>query len=175
MTAKISLFREIQSAEVDEAYRIYMEAFDWLKAKGVRQWLVPISKDKYLDRQQRGENFGLFIGGRVAAIVSLAWEVSPFWQDDVGTDAYWWLSMLAVPTELRSLKIGEQTVSEAENWLRGKGAKEMFLDCVDERGFLPSFYKRLGFDEVFRKSITYPSGNTFPMVLMKKTKLNQIA
>jgi ribosomal protein S18 acetylase RimI-like enzyme len=174
MTVMVSLFRGIQSAEVDEAYRIYMEAFDWLKAKGVRQWLVPIPKDKYLDRQQRGENFGLFIGGRVTAIVSLAWEVSPFWQNEVGAVAYWWLSMLAIATEFRGLKIGEQTVLEAENWLRGKGATEMFLDCVHERGFLPSFYKRLGYDEVFRKSITYPSGNTFPMVLMKKMNLNQM-
>jgi ribosomal protein S18 acetylase RimI-like enzyme len=174
MTTMISLFRGIQSAEVDEAYRIYMEAFDWLKAKGIRQWLVALPKDKYLDRQQRGENFALFIGGRVAAIVSLAWEVSPFWQKEVGADAYWWLSMLAVATEFRGVRIGEQTVIEAENWLRGKGATEMFLDCVDERGFLPSFYKRLGFDEVYRKSITYPSGNTFPMVLMRKMKLNQM-
>ncbi|MGD0915255.1 MAG: GNAT family N-acetyltransferase [Thermodesulfobacteriota bacterium] len=173
MTAMISLFREIQSAEVDEAYRIYIEAFDWLKAKGVRQWLVPLSKDKYLDRQQRGENFGLFIGARVGAIVSLAWEVSPYWQKEVGADAYWWLSTLAVATEFRGEKIAEQMVLEAENWLRGKGATEVFVDCVDERGFLPSFYKRLGFDEVCRKSITYPSGNTFPMVLMKKMKLNQ--
>jgi ribosomal protein S18 acetylase RimI-like enzyme len=172
MTAMVSLFRGIQSVEVDEAYHIYMGAFDWLKAKGVRQWLVPISKDKYLNRQQNGENFGLFMGGRVAAIVSLAWEVSPFWQKEVGAVAHWWLSMLAVATEFRGVKIGEKTVLEAENWLRGKGATEMFLDCVDERGFLPSFYKRLGFYEVFRKSITYPSGNTFPMVLMRKTKLN---
>ena len=169
----ISFFREIESAEVDEAYHISIEAFDWLKAKGVRQWLVPLPKDKYLGRQQRGENFGLFIGIRVVAIVSLTWEVSPYWQKEVGADAYWWLSMLAVATEFRGAKIGEQTVLEAENWLRGKGATGVFLDCVDEQGFLPSFYKRLGFDEVCRKSITYPSGNTFPMVLMRKMKLNQ--
>jgi hypothetical protein len=39
---------------------------------------------------------------------------------------------------------------------------------VDEKGFLPLYYGNLGYSVVARQEITYPSGNTFPMVLMRK-------
>jgi len=48
------------------------------------------------------------------------------------------------------------------------GVRDVYLDCVDAGGFLPAFYERLGFAKVCERSITYSSGNTFPMVLMKK-------
>jgi hypothetical protein len=56
---------------------------------------------------------------------------------------------------------------ECEAMIRDAGASEVFLDCVDT-GFLPRYYLSLGYEVLAQKDITYPSGNTFPMVLMKK-------
>jgi hypothetical protein len=47
------------------------------------------------------------------------------------------------------------------------GANEVFIDCVDG-GFLPPYYAGIGYEALGHKEITYPSGNTFPMVLMRK-------
>jgi ribosomal protein S18 acetylase RimI-like enzyme len=33
---------------------------------------------------------------------------------------------------------------------------------------MPAFYARLGFTEVLRMEVSYPSGNAFPMVVMRR-------
>ena len=72
MAMQSGYLRRLKQEEFDQAYAIYLDAFEWLKAKGVRQWLVPISKIAYQERHLRGENFGYFISGELCAIVSLA-------------------------------------------------------------------------------------------------------
>jgi ribosomal protein S18 acetylase RimI-like enzyme len=64
--------------------------------------------------------------------------------------------------------IGRKVVRAAEDYIRTLNGEEVFLDCVDEKGFLPLYYGSLGYSVVARQEITYPSGNTFPMVLMRK-------
>ena len=160
--------RRLQEEEFDHAYDIYLDAFEWLKAKGVRQWLVPISRTNYQERHIRGESFGYFISGELCAIVSLANMPTKYWAAQLGEVPQWWISLLAVSTSRRGMGIGRETVRAAEDYVRILNGKEVFLDCVDEKGFLPLYYGSLGYSVVARQEITYPSGNTFPMVLMRK-------
>jgi ribosomal protein S18 acetylase RimI-like enzyme len=160
--------RRLQEEEFDQAYDIYLDAFEWLKVKGVRQWLVPISRATYQERHLRGENFGYFISGELCAIVSLTNMLMKFWAAQLGKVPRWWISMLAVAASRRRMGIGRETVRTAEEHVRSLSGKEVFLDCVDEKGFLPLYYGSLGYCVIARQEITYPSGNTFPMVLMRK-------
>jgi GNAT superfamily N-acetyltransferase len=167
MPAPRPVFRELRPAEAARGYEVYLQAFAWLKAKGIRQWLVPFPEAAYRQRLQRGENFGVWVGDALAAILSVAYESSPYWAEETGNQSVWWLGTLATATIFRGHGLGRHTITEAVNFLAAKGASEVFLDCVDNCGFLPAFYVDVGFSEIARKPITYPSGNTFPMLLMR--------
>jgi ribosomal protein S18 acetylase RimI-like enzyme len=160
--------RRLKEEEFDQAYAIYLDAFEWLKAKGVRQWLVPISRIAYQDRHHRGENFGYFISEELCAIVSLANMSTKYWTTQLGEVPQWWISMLAVSTSRREMGVGREVVRAVEDCITTSNGEVVFLDCVDEKGFLPLYYGNLGYSVVARQEITYPSGNTFPMVLMRK-------
>ena len=54
-------FRPIDGAEVADAHALYVEVFEWLKAKRVRQWLCPVPRDAFADRQRAWELFGLLV------------------------------------------------------------------------------------------------------------------
>ncbi len=163
------VLRSLHGHAVDAAYRVYWEAFEWLKRNGVRQWLVPTPRGVSARAQKRGDNFGLFVGNELAVVFSLRHEANPHWREELGTARRWWLSTLATAERFRGRKLGERAVEEAWVLAQVKGAGALFLDCVDARGFLPAFYRRLGYSDLARKIITYPSGNSFPMVLMRKT------
>jgi predicted N-acetyltransferase YhbS len=160
--------RRLKQEEFDQAYNIYLDAFEWLKAKGVRQWLVPISRTIYQERHLRGENFGYFISGELCAIVTLVNIPMKYWTTQLGEVPRWWIGILAVSASHHRMGIGRETVRAAEDYIRTLNGEEVFLDCVDEKGFLPLYYGNLGYSVVARQEITYPSGNTFPMVLMRK-------
>jgi len=168
MAMQSGYLRRLQKEEFDQAYAIYLDAFEWLKAKGARQWLVPISRIAYQERHLRGENFGYFISGELCAIVSLANILTKHWIAQLGEFPQWWISMLAVSSSHRGMGIGREMVRAVEDYIGTLDGKEVFLDCVDEKGFLPLYYGSLGYSIVARQEITYPSGNTFPMVLMRK-------
>lgn len=158
---------KVGNAEIDPAYSAYMGVYDWLNAKGVRQWLRPLSKEVFAQRQRNGELFALRAGNRLVAVVTIAFETNTHWPEILGEDRHWWIKSVAVVREWSGAGVGNQVMAESEALARKTGASEIFLDCVDA-GFLPPYYKRLGYATVGEKTITYPSGNSFPMVLMKK-------
>jgi ribosomal protein S18 acetylase RimI-like enzyme len=160
-------FRQIDGAEVADAYALYVEVFEWLKAKRVRQWLCPVPRDAFADRQRAGELFGLLADGRLAAVVTLAFESNSSWATQIGCERHGWIMTLAVARQYRGAGIGRHVMARSEAHLKNVGAADAYLDCVDA-GFLPTYYARLGYEVLGRKEITYPSCNTFPMVLMRK-------
>ena len=167
LSMKALIFHQITDAQLENAHTVYLEIFAWLKAKGVRQWLRPISREVFVERHQRGELFALSSDNVLTAIVTVAFEINSYWPEKIGESRRWWIKSLGVARLCHNAGIGRQMMEACERHLRTTGATEVFLDCVDG-GFLPAYYARLGYDEISRKDITYPSGNTFPMVLMKK-------
>lgn len=160
-------FRPVAASEISEAHAVYLEVFKWLNAKGIRQWVRALPHQVFIDRQRRGELFAQHIDGRLAAVVTLVREGISYWEAEIGKDQRWWIKSLAVAREHRSAGVGGRVMQESETFVSNTGAVTVFLDCVD-MGFLPGYYLRLGYEELGRKEITYPSGNTFPMVLMRK-------
>ena len=159
-------FRQVVGSEVDEAYAVYLEVFEWLNAKGVRQWLQALPREVFVERQRQGELFAHYIEDRIAAVVTVAFDTNPYWSEEIGGDRSWWIWTLAVARRYSGARVGEQVMQECETRIRGAGAADAFLDCV--AGFLPGYYRRLGYEVLGRKDTTFPSGNTLPMVLMRK-------
>jgi len=163
-----TIFRRLLPSESDLGYSIYLEAFRWLNAKGLRQWLVRMPRSVYERRQGLGENHGLFIDGHLGVVLSLVCGTPHEWADIVMAAHTWWLQNLATAEGFRGKRLGELAVSMAGEYLVRDCVPEVYLDCADVGGFLPGFYEKLGFVKVCGRNITYPSGNTYPMVLMRR-------
>jgi ribosomal protein S18 acetylase RimI-like enzyme len=160
-------FRAVTAVETSEAYALYREVFDWLQAKGVRQWLRALPPEEFRERQARGELFAFFLGGEMRAMVTLAFEQDLDWKKYLTPEKRWWIKSLAVARAHGGRAMGEHLLQRGEAQLAAAGATEAYLECVDT-GFLPGYYARLGYEVLQRADITYPSGNTFPVCLMRK-------
>jgi GNAT superfamily N-acetyltransferase len=160
-------FRKISTDEVSAAYAAYINVYEWLNAKGIRQWLLALSQEMFAERQRGGQLFAFYVDNRVAAVVTLAFESNNYWLETIGEEGRWWVKSLAVVRAWRGTGIGRRVMRECETVVRDAEASNVFIDCVDG-GFLPPYYAALGYETLARKEITYPSGYTFPMVLMRK-------
>jgi ribosomal protein S18 acetylase RimI-like enzyme len=163
-----TIFRRLLTSESEQGYSIYLEAIRWLNANGIRQWLAPLPRSVYDRRQALGENYGLFMDGCLTVVLSLVCGTPHEWADIVVEAHTWWLQNLATAEGFRGKRLGESAVSMAGEHLLRDFVPEVYLDCVDVGGFLPGFYQKLGFVKVCGRNITYPSGNTYPMVLMRR-------
>jgi GNAT superfamily N-acetyltransferase len=163
----VTIFRPVAADEIAAAHTAYVSVYDWLNAKGVRQWLRPLTPETFAHRQHDGQLFALWIDHKIAAVVTLAFESSPYWPEIIGNDPRWWVKSLAVIRAWRGEGIGQRVMNECEAIVQNSGANEVYLDCVST-GFLPPYYTALGYQSLAERDITYPSGFTFPMVLMRK-------
>lgn len=159
-------FRQAVASEIDPAHKAYLGVYEWLNKKGVRQWLMSLSRETFAGRQQRGEIFIHREDDQLAAVVTVAYEHSPYWTEILGEEKRWWVKTLAVVRSRSGPAVGERVMRACEGWVHDRGAADVFVDCVDA-GFLPGYYSRLGYQELGRKNIAYPSGYTFPMVLLR--------
>jgi GNAT superfamily N-acetyltransferase len=164
-------FRPLSSSEIDLAHALYLRVFGWLREKGVRQWLVPLPRDAFSARQARAELFGYFTSQQLEAVVTLADEAPVDWQPEIGASPRFWMKSLAVDRCIGGHGVGSAVIQACETLATQHGYEALWLDCVDA-GFLPIYYGRCGYERQTSKPITYPSGNTFPMVLMKKNLPN---
>ncbi|HTQ31160.1 MAG TPA: GNAT family N-acetyltransferase [Opitutaceae bacterium] len=158
-------FRSLRAYEIDEAHAVYLEACAWLRRQEIRLWLQPLPREKFMDRQQRGELFGLFAGRELAVTLAITNEAPAHWQDELGDEPNWWLGTIATAAKFKGRGLGERAVAEATRWLGRRGTAEVLLDCAT--GFLPRFYQRCGFWALIEKDVTLAGGNTHPLVLMK--------
>lgn len=157
--------------DVVAAHGIYRRTFDWLTAKGVRQWLLRLDEATFAKRQAVGEAFAIRVDGELAGCVFVAFETISYYGDEFRTTPRWWMHTLVIDRAFAARKIGEQAVAAVGNWVRARGGDSVWLHCVNDANHaeaMPLYYARLGFDEVLRTVVTYPSGNAFPMVVMRK-------
>lgn len=160
-------FRRLRSAEFENAYAIVSEVTAWLADRGIRQWHAPLPRPLYEQRHAQGENYGLFVDGELAAVVSLLTERPEYWAEALPESNLRWLATLASARKFSGQKLGELAMSEAENFMAQEGVPELYLDCVYGSGKLPQFYASLGYKEVARKDLVFEWG-TFDSVLMTK-------
>jgi ribosomal protein S18 acetylase RimI-like enzyme len=160
-------FRRLRPNEFDAAYEILSEVSEWLLKKGIRQWGAPLPREMYAQRQAQGENYGLFVDGELAAVVSLLSQRPEYWLHDIPEGNFKWLATLASARKFSGHKLGELAMSEAEHFLAQEGLADIYLDCVYNDGTLPRFYASLGYKEIARKDLVFAWG-TYDSVLMRK-------
>lgn len=162
----------LAAQDVFTAHAIYNRTFDWLAAKGVRQWLLRLDEATFGKRQAAGEAFAIHADGELAGCVFVPFETIAYYGDELKTARRWWMHTLVVDRAFAGLGLGEQAVAAVCDLVRERGGDSVWLHCVNDAShaeIIPGYYARLGFDEVLRTDVTYPSGNSFPMVVMQKS------
>jgi GNAT superfamily N-acetyltransferase len=149
-------FRPLTAAEEAAGYQVICDTVDWLRSKGIKLWEKPLPRETYAARQQRGENYGLFVGGELAGIVSLVRGAAQQWAEELPDRRIMWMSTLTTANAFRGRGLGRQIVEQAISHLAGRGEKMLYLDC--KPGFLAEFYSGTGFEEVARKTATINRG-----------------
>lgn len=164
-------FSPLSSTGIPVAHALYDRTFDWLTAKGVRQWLLRLNEATFAKRQSAGEAFAIHADGELAGCVFVPFETLAYYGDDFKTVPRWWMHTLVIDRVFAGRGVGERAVAAVCDWVRERGGDAVWLHCVNDANHaevIPSYYARLGFDEVLRTEVTYPSGNAFPMVVMQR-------
>ena len=165
-------FSLLSELDVIAAHAIYNRSFDWLTTKGVRQWLLRLDKATFAKRQAAGEAFAIHVDSALAGCVFVPFETISYYGDELKTVPRWWMHTLVIDRVFAGLGVGELAVAAVCDLVRERGGDSVWLHCVNgvnHAEVIPSYYARLGFDEVLRTEVTYPSGNAFPMVVMRKS------
>jgi ribosomal protein S18 acetylase RimI-like enzyme len=157
-------FRQLGDRDVDAGVAILDAAAEWLLARGIRQWTTTYPRELYQRAQDRGENFGLFEGDRVVAIVTVT-SAPPEWQAELSGQDVRWITKLAVAPDCHGRGLGRRLAEELLERLRHEGAPRAWLDC--RNGPLVAFYQSLGFERVTSKVVHFATG-PLDVVLMKR-------
>ena len=158
------VLRRLGDSDVDAAVAILDAAAEWLLARGIRQWTTTYPRELYQRAQERGENFGLFDGGRVVAIATVT-SAPPEWQVELNGQEVRWITKLAVAPDCHGRGLGRRLAEELLKHLRREGAPRAWLDC--KNGPLVAFYESIGFERVTNKVVHFSTG-PLDVVLMKR-------
>jgi ribosomal protein S18 acetylase RimI-like enzyme len=169
----------LHSCDVSAAHAVYNRAFDWLRDKGVRQWLLRVDETVFATRQAAGEAFAIHVDGALAGAVFFALETIPYYTDALKITPQWWMHTLVIDRAFAGQRTGAQAVAQVCALVRSRGGDSLWLHCVNDANYaerMPNYYARLGFVEIERRDVTYATtGNTFPMVVMRNDLSGQIA
>ena len=160
----------LSESDVPAAHTTYNHAFDWLTAKGVRQWLLRLDEATFAKRQAASEAFAIHIDGELAGCVFVPFETLAYYGENYKSLLRWWMHTLVIDRAFAGRGVGELAVAAVCDLVRERGGDSLWLHCVNDANHaevMPAYYARLGFDEVLRTDVTYPSGNAFPMVVMR--------
>ena len=157
--------------EVSAAHAAYNGCFDWLAKKGVRQWLLRLDDATYAKRQAAGEALAIQVDGVLAGCVFVPFETISYYGDELKATPRWWMYTLVIDRAFAGRGIGQQAVAAVCDLVRARGGDSVWLHCVNDPNHaevVPAYYARLGFEERLRTEVTYPSGNAFAMVIMRR-------
>jgi GNAT superfamily N-acetyltransferase len=160
-------FQRLTADEEDAGYQVIVQSVAWQKGKGIELWNEPLPRDVYEVRHNRGENFGLFEKGELAAIVSLVHGIPSYWATQVNDPDAIWLCTLAVAEGFHGYGMGRAAVEESLAFLRKEGHTLVCLDCT--LGYLADLYESMGFERVVQERKRIPhAGRVVDCVLYRK-------
>jgi GNAT superfamily N-acetyltransferase len=161
----------LAASDVSAVHAIYDRTFDWLTEKGVRQWLLRLDAATFARRQAAGEAFAIHVDGELAGGVFVPFETIAYYGDELKSTPHWWMHTLVVDRAFAGRGVGERAVAAVCALVRERGGDALWLHCVNDASHaevIPRYYAGLGFAEALRTDVTYPSGNSFPMVVMAR-------
>lgn len=161
-------FRNIRGYELENAYKIHCDLVEKMLNKGIRQWLRPIDYEKLVDRQKKGENYGLFINDELAVFLSITQRYDYHeWSYIMKEPGTYWLNTVSVNINNREKGLGRLAIAYVFEYFKKMNISELYLDCVINDGFLVNYYESLGFEVLSETVAEYRSG-VFSLALMRK-------
>ena len=166
-------FLRLKDINVENAYEIIRRRFDYLEKKGIKQYLAPYPPyETFKKRQEDGLNFGLYISGKLNGIVTLMNSFPDEWEEIRLNGRFLWICSLFTSKEARGQNIGSVLIDKVEEYAKSMSFDFLILDCyINETGFLVQYYKKLGFKEIKRKEVIYPSRSFFAAFMLKDIKI----
>jgi len=117
-----------------------------MTAKGLEDEGAFLAFSEFSARQEKGQNYCLFMGPDMVATVCVKKEPTPVvYQPLMPAGEYWWIYALSTRRSCAGKGYGAATVERAVAHLDAEGVGEVYLDCLTGNGFLPAFYGQLGF------------------------------
>ena len=159
-------FRPLGDAEVRRAHAILCEAAEWLNGRNIRQWPIPLPMTVYQEWHRKGWNYGLLVDGGLAVVLSLVQEPLVGWLGVADCDTVLWLHSLATSARFRGRGLGREATYRAIDIAKDRSV-DLYLTCVYGTGFLVSYYRALGFEQLARQTKYYGEHGSFDMVLMR--------
>jgi len=160
------IFRQLDERDFDTAYDIVADATRWLQGRALPAWLIP--RDVYYARQIAGDNFGLFVGVELCAVVTLTTYCPDDWAHYFVPHDYYWLASLASKPAHQGQRYGQRGLQHAEQHAMMQNKVAIYLDCYFSDGKLPRYYQQQGYSWLARKDLIFADGSRHDSVLMRK-------
>jgi hypothetical protein len=103
-------FRLLRDHELQRGHAILCEAFQWLMHHNIKQWTAPTPMGVYQEWQRNQRNYGLFVAGELAVVLSLVEGPLDEWRDVADCNIVLWLHALATATRFKGGELGRQAV-----------------------------------------------------------------
>jgi GNAT superfamily N-acetyltransferase len=160
-------FRPLRDDELEAGYALFTLTMQWLTTKALPHPVPWLAKEDYVSRQERGENFGLFVNGELAVIVSIVTRTQTRYGDDVGDAPKKWICSLAVGDGFHGQDLGRRAMEAAETHAAAAGEKVLYLSCYQGAGVLPRYYESLGYSQASIRDYVV-DGEKYPILAMRK-------
>ena len=138
-------FRRLHSNELDTGYAVHMEAYEWLKSRGSKQWPKPFPFEKYRLWHERRLNYGFFPNDTLATVFSIVEETDDRWHDYLQGRCVVWVRAVAGSDRFRNKGFGRLAIQAAIRQFVNEKSIPLYLHCYKGSGFLPEYYSQLGF------------------------------
>jgi len=155
-------FRKLRFDELDSGYAVHLEAYEWLKSRGSKQWVQPFPNGKYRAWHEQRLNYGFFSNHKLTTVLSLVEETDNRWRDYFLDACVMWVRAVAGSDQFRKKGFGCLAIQAAVRRIVLEQRRPLFLHCYKGSGFLPEYYSRLGF-----KALSETELDNGPWVLMK--------
>jgi GNAT superfamily N-acetyltransferase len=159
----------LKDEDLEKAYSIICWRVDYLQSKGIMQYVAPYPPfEVFKERQDKGQNFGLYAFGKLTVIVSLIRAFPEEWRDISSEDNCLWICSLFTSNVSKGQNLGRVMLEKIEDYAQSISIESLILDCfINDNEFLIKYYKETGFEEILRKEVVYPN-RKFMAAFMKK-------
>ncbi len=136
--------RLVVRRETEATFSVLKRVAAWLEQKGRRQRISKTILDTYMMWQEDDANYVVLDGVEIAGVFSIPRERLDEWPMVDIEEPVVWLRALATDPAHQKKGVGAFAVKEALKLVASP--EQLYLDCVS--GFLPGYYKSLGFETV---------------------------
>lgn len=162
------ILRVIKSTEIELAYKIIENRFQFLQRKNIDQYPYPFPpKEVYREKCKYNNNYGFFDNDTLLGIVTLTInEKKDGWGLNHSDKDYLWLSHLYTDIKFSGNNYSYKILDYIQNIALEQNINYLLLDCYKDGNFLEKFYTIYGFKKIDEKEFIFP-GRKFNGCLME--------